>query len=144
MDSLRLLSAKRFSPRDPCSQCEAAGCNWDRIAGRAYCPDCEEALALGEGPVFVARTEKNRCAVCDKIGTVLFLTFPIHSRQAVEADLCPEHFRALLGRSLGPLAFQQLRRRLNEKGVGVEQVFLLHEVFYDAAGRALQPVEETG
>jgi hypothetical protein len=56
--------------------------------------------------------------------------------------LCADHFRALLGRRLGPMAFQVLQRRLQKLRLNAEQIFLLHEVFYDSLGRALQPVEE--
>ena len=142
MDSLRRISKGCISPLAPCSQCEAAGCKWDRIVGQPYCPDCEETLALGEGPAFVARTEKHHCVVCDQIGTVSFITFPLHADGPLEMDLCPEHFRALLARRLGTQAFDQLRRRLHKLGVTVEQIFLLHDVFYDASGRALQPIAE--
>ncbi|HXG08451.1 MAG TPA: hypothetical protein VNK04_01550 [Gemmataceae bacterium] len=141
MDSVRRVTCN-ISHQEPCSRCRAPGCYWDRIAGQSCCPDCEEALAAGEGPPLVARTEKNRCAVCGRVGTVPYLTFPLHVPGAVEIDLCPEHFRALLGRRLGPYAFQQLRRQLYALGLTVEQIFLLHEVFYDSHGRALQPVIE--
>jgi hypothetical protein len=40
------------------------------------------------------------------------------------------------------LAFQVLQRRLQKLRLNAEQIFLLHEVFYDSLGRALQPVEE--
>jgi hypothetical protein len=141
MDSLRLISANGLSRHDPCSQCAAAGSQWDRIVGRPYCPDCEETLALGEGAALILRTQSFPCAVCDRVGAVSFLTFPLHGERPLEMYLCPEHFRALLGRRLGPHAFHQLRRRLELLGLAVERIFLLHEVFYDAAGRALQPLE---
>jgi hypothetical protein len=99
-------------------------------------------LAAGEGPPLVAQTVKSRCAVCNRVGTVPYLTYPLHLPGAVEVDLCPEHFRALLGRRLGPYAFHQLRRQLHTLGLCVQQIFLLHEVFYDSQGRALQPVVE--
>jgi hypothetical protein len=57
-------------------------------------------------------------------------------------DLCPEHVRALLGRRLSTSAFEQLRRRLRTLDLGVEQIFLLHDAFYDERGRALQPALE--
>jgi hypothetical protein len=142
MDSLRLITRSHVCPLAPCSQCEAAGCQWDRIVGQPYCPDCEETLAMGEGPAFVARTEKHNCVICDQIGTVAFITFPLHADSPLEMDLCPEHFRALLARRLRPQAFEQLRRRLHNLGLAVEQIFLLHDVFYDSSGRALQPIVE--
>jgi hypothetical protein len=143
MDSLRLISAEGISPQAPCSQCGASGCQWDRIVDLPFCPDCEEALAAGEGASLVIRTQKMACAICDRVGSVPFRTFPLHGRSILEMHLCGEHFRALLGRRLGPLAFQVLQRRLHKLGVDVERVFLLHEVFYDPLGRALQPVDES-
>jgi len=142
MDSLRFIAADTDFALDPCSQCEATGCQWDRIMGKPYCPDCEEALALGEGAALVIRILRVPCAVCERLGSVPFLTFPLHLHNVLEMHLCGEHFRALLGRRLGPQAFQMLQRRLRQLNVGVEQVFLLHEVFYDSLGRALQPVGE--
>jgi hypothetical protein len=142
MDSLRLISADGISRHAPCSQCEAAGCQWDRIVDLPFCPDCEEALASGEGASLVIRTQKLPCAVCDRRGTVPFRTFPLHSEAVLEMHLCAEHFRALLGRRLGPMAFQVLQRRLQKLRLKVDQIFLLHEGFYDPLGRALQPVDE--
>jgi hypothetical protein len=142
MDSLRLISPHGIHHLAPCSQCEVAGCQWDRIADLPFCPDCEEALALGEAGSLVIRTQPHLCAICDRPGTVSFLTFPLHNQSILEMQLCPDHFRALLGRRLGPQAFQMLHRRLHHIGVAADQVFLLHEVFYDAFGRALQPVDE--
>jgi hypothetical protein len=114
------------------------------MAGKPYCPNCQEALALGEGPPLIERTEKKTCAVCSHTGTLCYLTFPLHARRALEFDLCPEHLRALLGRRLGPHAFHQLGRQLQGLGIGVEDVFLLHGAFYDCQGRALQPADATG
>lgn len=144
MDSLRVVPGASASALAPCSQCEAAGCQWDQVMGRPFCPDCEEALALGQGPPLVLRTRPGRCAVCDRQGTVPFLTFPLHAAAPVEIDLCGHHFRALLGRRLTPDAFHQLARRLRAVEVRPDQVFLLHEVFYDVQGRALQPVLDLG
>lgn len=142
MDSLRWVSGDGVAADEPCSRCQASGCHWDRILHRAFCPDCEESLALGEGPPLVLRAERRRCVVCDRQGTVPFQTFPLHASGPVEMDLCGEHFRALLGRRLGPHAFHQLRRRLETLGLRAERVFLLHEVFYDNSGRALAPVAD--
>ena len=66
----------------------------------------------------------------------------LNSRRPVEIDLCAEHIRALAGRRLGPHAFEQLRQQLYSLGLEVAQIFLLHEAFYDAHGRALQPALE--
>src|SRR5262249_61536598 len=112
MESLRVVPSASASALAPCSQCEAAGCQWDQIMGRPYCPDCEEALALGQGPPLILRTLKERCAVCEHVGAVHFLTFPLHAPSPVEIALCPAHFRGLLGRRLSPDAFHQLARRL--------------------------------
>src|SRR5262245_48820282 len=112
MVSLRLISAEGISPDAPCSQCGATGCQWDRIVDLPFCPDCEEALALGEGASLVIRTQKLPCAICDRVGSVPFRTSPLHAGSILEMYLCGEHFRALLGRRLGPLAFQVLQRRL--------------------------------
>jgi hypothetical protein len=60
----------------------------------------------------------------------------------VEIDLCPEHLRGLLGRRLSAPAFGQLRRRLQQLGLDVERIFLLHDAFYDPQGKALQPAFE--
>lgn len=141
MDSVRRV-ALGAPEQEPCSRCQALGCYWDRLAGKPCCPDCEEMLAAGEGPPMVARTVPGRCAVCSRQGVVPYFTFPLHTSGIVEIDLCSEHFRALLARRLGTYAFGQLRRRLQTGGLSAEQIFLLHEVFYDAQGRALQPVSD--
>jgi hypothetical protein len=112
---------------------------WDRLAGKAYCPNCQELLAQGEIDPLVEPTEKKHCAVCDKVGTVCYHTFPLQSATPVAIDLCPAHVRALLGRCLDTHAFHQLRRRLAAVDLGVGDLFLLHAAFYDAHGRALQP-----
>jgi hypothetical protein len=140
MDSLRKVAHAAVWEKDSCRRCGAAGSFWDRIAGVPYCPDCEESLAAGEGPPLIARTRKHPCTVCARPGSVAYLTFPLNVQGALEMDLCAGHVRALLSRSLRPSAFGQLRRQLANVGVGVEHIFLLHEVFYDEHGRALQPV----
>ncbi len=142
MDSLRRIALDRLIPAMACSQCQAVGQRWDRIAGPSFCPGCVEALARGEGEPLILRTEPQRCAICDHTGTVRYLTFPLYDSSPVEMDLCPEHMRGLLGRRLGPHAFHRLRRQLHKLGLTVEDVFLLHEAFYDANGHALQPAVE--
>jgi hypothetical protein len=139
MESVRLISAKSVPVTQPCCYCAASKRRWDRINGKAYCPECQEALVLGTAGPFVERTEKRPCAACGRVGTVRYLTYPLEATAPVEIDLCAEHLRALLGRRLGPYAFHQLRRRLHILGLGVELIFLLHEAFYDEQGRALQP-----
>src|SRR5262249_2221239 len=115
---------------------------WDRVAGKAICPDCQEQLALGEGEPLVERAEKYHCAVCQQLGTIRYLTYPLHATEPVEVDLCPQHFHALLRRRLDRYAYLQLSRQLQTLGVTAGQVFLLHEAFYDIQGRHLQPVPD--
>ena len=128
MENIRLASPDSIFPKIPCSRCADQSRWWDRIAGKTYCPNCLEALAMGEGDPMVARTDQRRCA--------------LHSRRPVEMELCSEHVRALVGRRLGPHAFEQLRRQLHGLGLESAEVFLLHEAFYDEHGRALQPAVE--
>jgi len=142
MDSIRIASPELVANEADCCRCEGAIGPWDRIVGKAYCPNCQEALALGEAAPLIERAEKRRCTICNCDGTVRYATFPLHLGQAVEMDLCPEHLRGLLGRRLGAHAFQQMRRQLAKIGVDVENVFLLHEAFYDVHGRALQPARD--
>lgn len=139
MDSLRIASREEVPDLENCSRCQEAGRRWDRIAGTAYCPNCQEQLIQGEGPPLILRTEKQRCAICDGLGTVAFLTFPLQARSPLEMQLCPEHLRALVGRWLEPHAFHQLRRQLQAIGVDAEEVFLLHGAFYDSQGHASMP-----
>ncbi|HZU35443.1 MAG TPA: hypothetical protein VFA18_06025 [Gemmataceae bacterium] len=123
-----------------CCRCSRDDQPWDRIAGKAYCAACEELLALGEAPPLLERVEPNRCVVCERVGTIRFETYPLERTVPVIVDLCGEHVRALLSRSLGPFAFHQLSRHFRAQGVGRVEVFLLHDAFYDYNGRALQPV----
>ncbi len=141
MDGLRVVK-QGVAAREPCSRCQSAGCPWDRLAGLAICPDCQEALAQGEGEPLVLRTEKHRCTVCQQQGTVRYLTFPLHAVAPVEMDLCPRHFQSLLSRRLDRHAYHQLSRQLQGLGFTARQVFLLHEAFYDQQGQSLQPVPE--
>jgi len=143
MDGLRITATADVPARAECSRCAAAGERWDRIAGKTYCPNCQELLALGEAPPLIERTTKHRCAACQHVGTVSFLTFPLQQNRGIEIDLCPEHLRSLLGRRLGPSAFHQLRRQLSALGLETEELFLLHGAFYDGNGRALQPALAT-
>jgi hypothetical protein len=139
MDSLRLASAESVFPRIACCRCGDANRPWDRIAGKTFCPNCLELLALGESDPLVERSDRRRCAVCHHLGTLRYMTFPLHSRRPVEIDLCAEHLRGLVGRRLGPHAYEQLRRQLDALGLQPGEVFLLHDAFYDHNGRALQP-----
>jgi ribosomal protein S27E len=142
MECIRLASSDSIFPRIPCCRCGDKTRYWDRIAGKTFCPSCLEALAQGESDPIVERIERRRCAVCHHLGTVRYVTFPLHSRQPVEMELCAEHVRSLVARRLGPHAFEQLRRQLQSLGLEAAEVFLLHEAFYDDLGRALQPAAE--
>jgi hypothetical protein len=62
--------------------------------------------------------------------------------QALAFDLCPEHFRALIGRRLDRRTFRKLRTELFRLGLAPQHIFLLHEAFYDERGQALQPALE--
>jgi hypothetical protein len=139
MDGVRVLALDNVPSNLPCCRCERADRNWDRIAGKAYCPNCQEMLAVGEGRPLVERTEKRRCAVCNRLGTVRFASYPLQQDCIVSMDLCAEHLRGLVGRSLGPYAYHQLRRQLKRHRLSAHQFFLLHDAFYDTHGRALQP-----
>jgi hypothetical protein len=80
--------------------------------------------------------------VCGSRGAVPYLTFPLHAADPLEIDLCPGHFHAFMGRRLDRSSFRNLTRQLQALGLNVQQVFLLHEAFYDENGRPLQPVRE--
>jgi hypothetical protein len=97
-------------------------------------------LALGEGEPLVERLQKNACAVCGHVGTVRFATYPLHLPEAVEIHLCPPHFHGLLGRRLDRYAFRQLSFQLQRLDLNTQQIFLLHEAFYDPRGHPLQPI----
>ena len=142
MDSLRRAPVRWKPAVRPCCRCASAERSWDRIADKAYCPECQEALVMGLAEALVERTEKNHGGICGRVGTVRFLTFPLQSPTPLEMDLCPDHLRAVLGRRLSAAAFGHLRRRLRLLGFGVELIFLLHDAFYDEQGRALQPAFE--
>lgn len=142
MESIRLAPPDSVFPRIACCRCADDSRPWDRIAGKTYCPSCQESLALGEADPVCERVDRRRCAICHHQGTIRYLTFPLHSRRPVEVDLCAEHVRALIARRLGPHSFEQLRRQLCALGLEVADIFLLHDAFYDEHGRALQPAVE--
>jgi ribosomal protein S27E len=142
MDSIRLAPPDSVFVGVACCRCGEKDRRWDRIAGKAYCPNCQEGLAIGEGEPLIERTQPHWCAACSRPGTVAFVTFPLEAPRPVEIDVCPDHLRRLLGRCLEPHAFHQLRRQLFLLGVDVCEVFLLHDTFYDGHGRALQPAVE--
>jgi hypothetical protein len=141
MDGLCRVSGSGLDVHAACSRCEAIGCPWDRIGGKAICPDCQELLALGVCDPLVERLVPNCCAICTRRGTAPYLTFPLHANDPLALDLCPQHFRALLGRRLDRRSFRTLAKLLRGLGLTEQQVFLLHQAFYDEDGRSLQPVE---
>jgi hypothetical protein len=142
MESIRLLTADSLPLLLPCCRCGQARASWDRIASKAYCPNCQELLIVGEADPLVERTEKNCCAICNHQGTVCFQTFPWQTMTPLAIDLCPDHLRCLIGRRLNPQAYLQLCRKLILLGFHAEQLFLLHQAFYDGNGQALQPAIE--
>lgn len=139
MERMRLAPVESVFPKIACCRCADNARWWDRIGGKTYCPHCLEMLALGEAEAVSLRRDRRRCAICDQVGTVRYLTFPLHSRRPVEADLCGEHLRALIGRRLGPHSYYQLKNHLGRLDLDVTDIFLLHEAFYDSLGHALQP-----
>lgn len=141
MDTLRIV-ADAGTACIPCHRCGQDQHAWDRIAQKAYCPNCQESIVMGEAEPLIERIEKHPCAVCGRRGTLRFRTYPLGQQQALEMDLCAEHLRGLLGRRLGPHAYYQLDRLLQGLGYGASEVFLLHEAFYDDCGRALRPTAE--
>lgn len=142
MEGLRIVSVTGHSPSAACGRCQSTGCPWDRIGEHVVCPDCQELLVVGDADPLVEKLRKNQCAVCNHLGTVRYLTFPLHAREPVEIDLCPRHFHAFIGRRLDRSAFRILSRRLQTLGLSPRQVFLLHEAFYDDRGHPLQPVPD--
>src|SRR4051812_31772717 len=70
MDSLRLAPSQTELAIQPCTRCETTDRRWDRIADKPFCPECQEALVLGQAAPFRERTERNLCAVCSKTGTL--------------------------------------------------------------------------
>src|SRR5439155_13367496 len=142
MDSLRIVADAAGVSHLPCHRCGQDRHAWDRIAGKVCCPNCQEAIVLGEAAPLVEPTEANPCAICSRSGTVRFQTYPLGQDRPLEMDLCPEHLRGLIGRRLAAHAYYQLDRQLQGIGFGASEVFLLHEEFYDNSGRALRPAPE--
>src|SRR5438128_1827378 len=73
MSSLRVVHNAVEGARCPCSRCSATGCHWDRVAGYAVCPDCQEGLLRGESAPLVLPREGRACAVCKLPGTIRYL-----------------------------------------------------------------------
>jgi hypothetical protein len=144
MAGLRIVAGMEVMPTTPCNRCQADGCPWDRIGDKPICPDCQEKVAQGEEPALVEKVDfTHSCAICEHTGTVRYLTYPLHLKEPLEIHLCGEHLKALLYRRLDRSAFQHLVERLDSLGLTTQQIFLLHNAFYDAVGRQLQPVTET-
>jgi hypothetical protein len=141
MERLRMTALSRAALRARCSRCPAGDRHWDRVAGKAYCPNCQEAIALGEAAPLMERPEQRRCSICDRAGTVRFLTFPLNHAAALELDVCSLHLADLVARKLSRHAFRQLQRQLLSLNVQTDEVFLLHNEFYDREGQALRPAE---
>jgi hypothetical protein len=142
MDSMRIASPDQFALWKPCCRCGQLALGWDNIAGKPYCPSCEESIIQGDGDPLVETTQRRPCCACRALGTVTVQTFPLKSSRPLEMDLCPAHLRGLLGRRLGATAYWQMRRQLTALGLEVHDVFLLHEAFYDAEGQALLPAAD--
>lgn len=142
MNSLRFAATMGPVSPDSCCRCSQPGERWDRIAAKAYCPQCQEQLAAGELEPLVEPTVPQLCAACGRRGTVCFQTFPLQASQAIEMDLCPAHLRDVLSRRLGQSSYHQLLRQLRTLGLQASEVFLLHDAFYDRRGRALKPVQD--
>jgi len=139
MERLRIKHLDSVPPMEACRRCGAGGRQWDRVADKPLCPNCQEALVLGEAPALRDRADKSPCAVCARRVTVKFLTQPLNSDLPVEMSLCGEHLSSLLARKLGPYAFIQIRRQLRALSLATDDIFLLHGEFYDQHGHALRP-----
>lgn len=139
---IKLLAGMPVQP-GVCERCSATGQPWDRIAGKWYCPNCQEGVAQGETAPIREEPEAIPCVVCAGRRTVSFLTFPLHSRTPIEMNLCSDHLQRLLSRRLGPYAFIQIRRQLRALALVPDDIFLLHNEFYDMHGQALRPAVET-
>src|SRR5437899_1068164 len=72
MNTLRFAPAATASCSDGCCRCAQAGEGWDRVAAKAYCPQCEEQLAAGEMEPLVEPTQPRTCVICSRGGTVCY------------------------------------------------------------------------
>jgi hypothetical protein len=129
----------------PCCRCTDDSRSWDQIAGKSYCPNCLEDLAVGEADYLIEWPQPILCDACSeldrekRIKTVTFLTWPLQSVCPMEMALCGNHLRDLCGRRLRPFPFESLVGRLAFLELKPADVFLLHAAFYDLNGIALQP-----
>ncbi|MDO8648256.1 MAG: hypothetical protein Q7R81_00560 [Candidatus Peregrinibacteria bacterium] len=83
--------------------------------------------------------------MCNTMATVDYRTVPQQQgreRLRLVIPLCGSHLRGLFRRCLSPSIFHRLCGEVAELGVNPDSIFLLHDSFYDAKGRALQPVVE--
>ena len=141
MESLRLAPGLSKPAFLPCSRCGNDNRDWDRIGSRVFCTGCQESLILGRAAPLRLQPRPALCGLL-RTGTVPFLTFPLRSRTPIEMQLCGPHLHACWHHELPAPALHRLRRRLAALRIDVQSVFLLHDVFYDARGRALQPAPE--
>lgn len=125
-----------------CSRCRNQERLWDRVGSRTYCPGCQEAILLGEHEPLRERVQRGVCLICSCERIVRFVTYPLHRQQGIEMELCPGHLRELLGRRLKAGAYFQVVRRLRHLGLKANEVFLLHDEFYDHDGLARLPVAD--
>lgn len=142
--SLRRIPCSELSapPNAPCERCHYTGCSWDRIGNHVLCPDCQAKLATGEGELIREALHKNTCVLCQKVGTVQYLTFPLGRDDPLEMYLCPQHFHDYIGRCLKKSEFRLMRRRLQACGLTPDDVFWLHPEYYDDDGTARYPAIE--
>jgi hypothetical protein len=142
METVRIAGDDQFTLWQPCCRCGTNARAWDRIAGKAICPACQEAVIQGTIEPIVLPTLRRTCSACPTVGSVTVQTFPRDAVAPLEFELCPSHLRGLLGRNLNACAYLNLRRQLAQIGMDIQEVFLLHGAFYDANGQALQPAGE--
>src|SRR5262249_39840881 len=105
MDSIRLASKDSFALWQPCCRCGTNALGWARIAGNPYCPDCQEAIIQGDSEPLIEQTQRLPCTACHALGSITVQTFPRRSSYPLEMQLCPEHLRGLLSRSLAVSTF---------------------------------------
>lgn len=129
-------------PNSPCGLCGARGCPWDLLDEIPVCPDCEEALALGEAAPLALPLQAGDCAGCGAGGTVPYATYPRHCKRPLDVPLCAPCFRALLGRRLRQDAHARLSAWLALRALRTEDVFLLSGAYYDETGLMTDPLED--
>ena len=117
---------------------------------------CGDVAEVKSGPGFYKARNSELRAVMRRNGDLAHHTSPNVDVAAIQLDdlamECDDSLQYLLAflmlrvcvilRRLNARAFQNLRGQLQDLGLKAEQVFLLHEAFYDRHGRALQPARE--